>query len=199
MMLTLISNPEEVALRLLGEDAPENTPYHRKVVLLRQSLQNGDTWACSAVSLNYAATVSAMAAIELTTLFRGKVTPIFTGETPEFEGFYRAGYEGDLFHLDSIDYEDALAERRETGEALMTQMVEAGINFSQSMNVLTLDTPVTVYLSGTIIDFTALYRSFGRKSTFNHPQNNALAIEIWSDISVRFKAFSEAVREAPTV
>lgn len=198
-MLLPASNPEEVALRLIGEDNPETTPYHRKVGLIRQSLRNGDLWAYAAVSLNYGATVSATAAIELTTLFRGKVTTIFAGETPEFEGFYRAGKHANLFHPDSIDFEDALAERRETGEALMAQMYEAGVNFSQSMNVMTLDTPVTAYLSGSIIDFTALYRSFGRKSTFNHPQNNSLAIEIWSDISVRFKAFSEAVREVQSI
>lgn len=198
-MLKPASNPEEVGLILIGEDTPETTPYHRKVGLIRQSLLNGELWAYNATAMNYAATVSAMAAIELTTLFRGKVTTIFAGETPEFEGFYRAGKDGDLFHPDSVDFEDALAERRETGEDLVAQMADAGVNFSQAMNVMTLDTPVTVYLSGTLIEFTALYRSFGRKSTFNHPQNNALALEIWSDISLRFKAFCEAVREVPTV
>lgn len=180
----------------LGLDPRGCTPFNART-RYREALQKRNLNPFRLGTVTFHVTVPAIAAITLMRYFNGTAVPLVGQETDEetFDGFHRRAPEGDLFHQDSTDYEDAYLSLEESGAALSAQLTSAGVNVIQCLQPRTLGEPTGLLLCGTFVDFWELSRAIGPRRAGSHPAactvvENILG-ELSDDAPLIHEAFSE--------
>jgi hypothetical protein len=189
------TNPEIAAISFVKDREEGPVSSHRATLLLRDLLRSGERKPFEMVKITLEQDVTAYVALDITARFDGSVDSVFNGQPALFEGYYRVGKDSDMFHADSVDYEDTASACHEQLEELSGNMMMSGINYSQSLEVLSMAAPVALMTCGSALDYYALYLFVARNRENVHPETKAFAIEAWSHISITYPALTAAIKE----
>lgn len=190
--MKLHTDPTEAVLTLLGET--ESTPS-RKLAILRSMLRGDDGGALHAVTLTYSATMPVAAYLVMSTTFSGRSSVVFDpGDSDiEREGFYARA--SDLFHANSVDFEEAADQLGEAGRLLAVKAIEAGINTFQAVENMPMGSSCRAVFTGTFLDWANLVRAHANVSKASHPTARAFVLDVWGDIKTRMPLLVEAYNE----
>lgn len=191
-----MTNLEHAAMLALGLNPQGNSPFEARA-RFRAALEKRNLNPFRLGTMTFQVTVPAIAAITLMRHFNGTAVPWVGQETDEatFDGFHRRAPEGDLFHQDSTDYEDAYLSLEESGAALSAQLTSAGVNVIQCLQPRTLGEPTGLLLCGTFVDFWELSRAIGTPRLGSHPAAAKAVVEIWTELTRSFPLVAEAFSE----
>lgn len=177
--MNILSPEAEVLLATHTYDEITKLSAFERVPILREILSRIGPNAVCTIPLAFAAAVPAIAALQLTQSFSGKLR-LMTIEREDVlaSGVHRRDpAESDLYHADSEDFENRFNDLASNCVSLTGAMLDQGVNVGEAFSVYPMAATVTVVLTGTVLDFRRLYETCGRRKGFLHPACIEVAID----------------------
>lgn len=113
---------------------------------------------------------------------------------PEIDGFHRRD-NPELYHADSVSFEDAFYPLSRDSRSLMQDMMDQGVNPQEALSVAPGNLPCYVQLTGSVVDFWHLLKAFAPAANEAHPAARKGVKAVWSEIRDKYPAIAEAFEE----
>lgn len=192
--MKILSPEAEVLLTNYSYDEIMKLSDTERVPLLRDIVRRSNSAALCTTPLALTAVLPAVAALQLTFEFPGKVRFVTIAREEVLQtGVHRRNpVESHLYHADSEQFEADMAEICINGMQTTDEMLDAGVNVGEAFSALPLAATVTVILTGNVIDFRRLYETCGKRKGFLHPA----CLEVSIDAIVEWKRLAPNLMRA---
>jgi hypothetical protein len=193
--MIVINTPQAaaaVALGCIGHTA------HNQSVHFRGALERRNMSPFKLQTLCFSVQLPAAAALNLLRHWDGQ-NVLWVGESPAvdkditFDGFHLRGQ--DKFHRESSDMEQVLEDFSKAAEDIYELAIKKGINVVEAQMFKTMDAPITLTVSGSILDFWNLRKCSGPISHGAHSMTRKTANDFWSLIAAANKTLTAVFEE----
>lgn len=190
-----ITSPQIAAQLALGLDPTADSWYLTRTYF-REAVEARNMAPFRLGQIVFHVFLPAAAALNVMRHFNGTAMPWVQAEQdPEvFEGFHRAE-QPDLFHRNSVDFEDACEELDQRGTSIYLDMIQSGVNPVEAQHAKTLGVPTALVVAGTVADFWELYQTLVPASRRAHPSAANFARAAWADITALYPLMATAFEE----